>query len=301
MNPFHKAGRFWRGNLHTHTTVSDGKLDPEHVCQFYQAAGYDFIALTDHFHPYFQWRLADGRPYQTDDFLVLTGAELHAPGLEFSDLWHLLAVGLPFDFAPLGEHEDGPQLAKRALDTGAFVAIAHPEFYHLSEGEARSLGDVHAIEIFNGTSIDHNDKPYGWALFDVLTARGHRYSACATDDAHFDPERNDALLGWVMVKSEQLTSDAILTALKAGDYYSSTGAEIYDLQVSREKITVHCSPAERVFVTGISYQALAVSGNGIRTAEFDLAKFKSPYARITVRDHLGRRAWSNVFWFESIG
>jgi hypothetical protein len=296
--PFSKPGRFWRGNLHTHSTVSDGALTPEAVCAFYRTAGYDFIALTDHFHPYFKWQIADTRPFRTDDFTTLIGAELHAPGLSFGYPWHILAVGLPLDFPMVVEGEDGVVLARRALDAGAFVAVAHPEFYNLTEADALSLVGAHAIEIFNGTSIDHNDKPLGWALFDILLARGYRYTACATDDAHFQPSRADALLGWVMVKSESLEPDALLMALKAGDYYSSTGPEIYDIQVfPGDKIVVQCSPAERVFVTGYGYHAASTYGNGILSAEISLKGFDSPYARVTVRDAKGGRAWSNPFWF----
>ena len=46
---FTAPGRFFRGNLHTHSTLSDGRLEPEEVCRRYRAEGYDFIALTDHF------------------------------------------------------------------------------------------------------------------------------------------------------------------------------------------------------------------------------------------------------------
>ena len=38
---FSRPGRFWRGNLHTHSTLSDGHRSPEEVCRFYAAAGYD--------------------------------------------------------------------------------------------------------------------------------------------------------------------------------------------------------------------------------------------------------------------
>jgi hypothetical protein len=30
---FTTSGRFWRGNLHTHSTRSDGVLDPAEVCR----------------------------------------------------------------------------------------------------------------------------------------------------------------------------------------------------------------------------------------------------------------------------
>ncbi|MES2814667.1 MAG: phosphotransferase, partial [Pseudomonadota bacterium] len=38
---FTAPGRFWRGNLHTHCTNSDGVLSAEEVCRRYKAEGYD--------------------------------------------------------------------------------------------------------------------------------------------------------------------------------------------------------------------------------------------------------------------
>jgi hypothetical protein len=37
-----------KGDLHIHTTVSDGCESPEMVSVYYRKAGHDFIALTDH-------------------------------------------------------------------------------------------------------------------------------------------------------------------------------------------------------------------------------------------------------------
>lgn len=45
---FHSSGKWFRGNLHTHTTLSDGRYTPERAAALYRDAGYDFIALTDH-------------------------------------------------------------------------------------------------------------------------------------------------------------------------------------------------------------------------------------------------------------
>src|SRR5207302_1437804 len=128
--------------------------------------------------------------------------------------------------------ESGPGIAARALDAGAFVAAAHPAWYGVTEQDIRSLGAIHAVEIYNGTAIDHNDKPDSWYVLDLLLRRGARYSACATDDAHFNPDRADRLCGWVNVRSETLDPDALLAALKAGDFYSSTGPQIHDIQLS---------------------------------------------------------------------
>ena len=294
--PFDKPGQFYRGNLHTHSTRSDGRLTPEAVCEIYRDNGYDFLALTDHFLGRYKFPLVDTTPYRTADFVTLYGAELHAPATEIGVLWHILAVGLPLNFAPPTDAETGPQIAQRAVRAGAYVAVAHPAWYGLSEADVLSLGEVDAIEIYNATSEDHNDKADSWHIADVLLARGHRYTACATDDAHFNPERHDFARGWVMVRAPELTPDALLAALKAGHYYSSTGPAIYDVQVRNRTVTVYCSPAERVFVTGQGSQAKSAAGWSLTEARITLNHFDSPYCRVTVRDAQGRRAWTNPIW-----
>ena len=43
-------GYAWlKGNLHSHTTCSDGRLSPQQRADAYAAAGYDFLAITDHY------------------------------------------------------------------------------------------------------------------------------------------------------------------------------------------------------------------------------------------------------------
>src|SRR5687768_6541151 len=100
--PFSRPGRFWRGNLHTHSTLSDGHRSPEEVCRFYETAGYDFLALTEHFQERYGWPLVDTRPFRSATFTTIIGAELHSAQdrMELGAPWHILAVGLPLDFAP---------------------------------------------------------------------------------------------------------------------------------------------------------------------------------------------------------
>ena len=69
--PFQRKGRFWRGNLHTHSTRSDGRLPPEAVADFYKGAGYDFLALTDHFWEHCGYPITDTRPLRTKAFTTL--------------------------------------------------------------------------------------------------------------------------------------------------------------------------------------------------------------------------------------
>ena len=295
--PFDQPGRFWRGNLHTHSTRSDGALSPEEVCALYRRAGYDFLSITDHFMERYDFPVTDVRSQDSTDFITIPGAELHTGQTELGSVWHILAVGLPFDFARTPDDEAPDALARRAMDAGAYVAVAHPNWYALTERDIESLGPVHAIEIINGIAADHNDGADSWAIADVFLGRGRRYTACATDDYHGHENRDDFQRGWVHVKAESLTADALVDALKRGAYYSSTGPEIYNIQIKAGNVAqIDCSPADRVWVTGVGSMSAYAYGVGKSRFEIDLTKFQSPYCRITVRDRYGRRAWSNPIW-----
>ena len=45
---FKDNGNWYKGNLHAHTTTSDGKLTPEKSVLVYKQHGYSFMCLSDH-------------------------------------------------------------------------------------------------------------------------------------------------------------------------------------------------------------------------------------------------------------
>lgn len=294
--PFHQPGRFYKGNLHTHSTRSDGKLEPQEVIAAYRARGYDFIALTDHFIVPFDFPITDTRAWRTDDFTTLLGAELHTPETEGGEWWHLLAVGLPLDFAPTAPSETGAALAARAVAAGAFLAIAHPAWYTLTLADALTIASAHAVEVYNENCAASNDRGESWYLTELLLAQGRRLNALAVDDAHFAPDLPDAFGGWVHVRAEQLTPEALLAALKAGHYYSSQGPEIYDIRIERGDAIITCSPCGAVMLTGTTSRTALQRGVDITECTLSLGEFGRSYARLTVIDAAGKRAWSNPFW-----
>jgi hypothetical protein len=296
QGPFAAPGRFYRGNLHTHSTRSDGSLAPEAVVAAYRERGYDFLALTDHFLPPFDFPITDTRPYQTEDFTTLLGAELHASRTEFDDFWHILAVGLPPDFAPWDPAETGPQIAARAADAGAFVGIAHPAWYGLTLDEALSVESAHAVETYNYNCLICCDRADSWHIYDQMLARGRRLNAYACDDAHFHPNEPDAFGGWVQVRAESRTPDALLAALKAGDYYSSTGAELINLDLNGDDLTIECAPASAVVLSGYGAHAITHREDGLTRCTLPVREFAGSYVRVTVLDAAGHRAWSNPLW-----
>ncbi|MFN7633350.1 MAG: hypothetical protein ACK5PI_01315 [Acetobacteraceae bacterium] len=293
---FATPGRFFKGNLHTHSTVTDAGRAPEEVCAIYREAGYDFLSLTDHFLARFGWPIVDTRPWRTNSFTTILGAEVHAPATSLGEIWHILAVGLPTDFAPAAPDESGADLAARCIDAGAFVALAHPAWYALDVADADTIPGAHAVEIYNHTSQVRTDRGDGWYLLDQLTARGRRMTGCATDDAHF--KCDDWFGGWVQVKADVLDPDALVAALKAGRYYSSQGPAIHDVRWGARTVEVECSPAARIMALGHgSANAYTLAPNQTRAVlEIDRL-VPGGWGRVVVVDALGRKAWTNPVVF----
>ena len=114
----------------------------------------------------------------------------------------------------------------------------------MTDRDVMALGPIHAIEIYNASASDDNDSADSAYMLDMLLAQGQRLSACATDDAHFVLNTRDRATGWTMVKSETRDPEALLAALKAGNYFSSSGPEIHDLVVEPgERLTCAAHPS----------------------------------------------------------
>lgn len=303
LSAFTAPGRFWRGNLHTHCDRSDGCLTAEEVCRRYRAEGYDFLALTDHFIGKYDYPITDTLPFRGNGFTTILGAELHSGAMQNGELWHILAVGLPDDFAPsnspgflpVEDQETGPEIAQRARDAGAFVAVAHPQWSGMTLDDARSIDAAHAVEIYNHGCFAGCDRADGAHTADLLLSEGRRLSLIATDDAHFTEP--DHFGGWVMVKAEENSPEVLLEALKRGDFYSSQGPELRGVELEGDTMIVESSAVSSVIVQGHGSAATARHGESMTRTEVPLVRFyNSPWLRVTVIDRAGRRAWSNPIW-----
>lgn len=294
LEAFQSAGSFRKGNLHCHSMNSDGDLSPERVCSYYAEAGYDFVCLSDHFLPRYGFPISDTTPYRREGFTTLLGAELHAGAMSAGEIWHILGVGLPADFAPTPEGESGPELAQRALDAGAFVAIPHPEWYGLNLDDALSMPEgVHAVEMHNHTSHVAVGRGGGSFLLDQMLVAGRMAGAIAVDDAH--RYNGDALGGWVMVKAAENTPEALLDALKRNACYASTGADIVHAEIANDHLYVETSPASLITLTGNGSRGEKAYGQGMRFAKLPLERFAGSWARLTVHAADGTKAWGQPF------
>jgi hypothetical protein len=117
----------------------------------------------------------------------------------------------------------------------------------------------------------------------------------AVDDAHIRREHPGWNGGWVMVNAPECRPEALMTALRSGNFYSTCGPEFLSIEYGDGKLTVHTSPVQYVRLVG-------PADKGMRTGSFDgetrqEATFEFPanwaYAYLEIEDVRGRRARTN--------
>ena len=131
LNPFEEKGSWFKGNLHTHSTHSDGTFQPEELIDGFRKHGYHFLAMTDH------GRVAP--QIRGENFMVISGVELTENGAH--EVW------LNPDVSSYGRTfvtgEDLPVTAQ------TLKVLCHPYWSCLTAADMQALHGFFAVEIFN--------------------------------------------------------------------------------------------------------------------------------------------------------
>ena len=301
-DPFVDAGTWLRCALHAHTTRSDGELSPEGLVALYERAGFDVVAITDH------WVRTDAP--STDRLLVIPSSELSCllPGEADG---HLLALGIDAD--PLEFVRTRPDLAEAAAwvgEHGGVAYLAHPYWTGLP-ASGLSLGDgVAGIEVYNAGCELEVGRGLSTVHWDELLERGVHCLGIAADDSHH--AERDSAFAWVWTYAAERSTGAVLEALASGRFYSSTGPALDELRVDEAAVEVSCSPCSRITLctgrkrgtsvssgpSGYWYggEILAESDDGeITRARLDRPP-RTRFGRLELVDRYGRKAWTNPLW-----
>jgi hypothetical protein len=277
-------GPWFKGNLHLHTHFSDGRLSPEVVARKYADAGYDFIAVTDHWNTY---RSSNGDAHP---LLVLSGVELDGRDANGS-YFHVLVVGLD---RPIPKGTPLNMAIDMARRQGAMVIWAHPHWTGNTVGEAL-WHDFDGLEVYNHGCQSEIGKGYAGALWDEMLEIRPEFLGIAVDDAHFLPESMFWQGGWVMVNADRCETSAVVNAIRAGRFYSTQGPLIHSLSVCGGKVRVRTGPVRTVRLVGPRHHGRWVhADNDFCEASFDLPGGWG-YWRLETEDAAGKRAWTNPF------
>lgn len=319
-----ERGHYYKGNLHSHTVNSDGKLTPEESVALFRSQGYSFLCFSDH-DRYSDYRDA----FDSDDFIILPGLEASAnlmdpdvPGarLKVHHLHGILgnsamqaAASTRFrhlEYLPVPVYEgewDGLAVAQGVANTlrnhGCLVTYNHPIWSRVEAEDFCDLNGIWALEIYNYNTVNESNTGFDTTYWDKILRSGRQIFAFASDDNHNEGLFDDACGGWIVVKADTLDHDAIIDAMLVGNYYSSSGPAIYNWGIKDgNTVWVDCSPCERVnFICGGYINAggtvIAASRDGMKHVEFTL-KGTETYVRLECVDYAGKTAWSNAHFLE---
>jgi hypothetical protein len=275
-------GQWLRGNLHTHTTNTDGQNKPQTVINKYARLGHDFLAISDHdiYTAAKQYRTWDNK-----GMIMMPGNEISASGP------HILHVAPDRFVEPLMPRQE----VINRIDEGAGLAvIAHPNWMGEFDGtkitQLQEWVGYHGLEIYNGLINRLQGSPYCTNKWDLMLSQGRRLWGFANDDSHNDDDIGN---GWNVVCARERSVSAIREALKAGRFYASSGVEISRIAVRGSRLTIETENARRI---------VGVSAFGRRVAIVDDSAIvldmqeQWQYVRFECWGDGEQFAWTQPFW-----
>jgi len=328
--------RFYKANLHTHTTISDGHFTPEEIKAKYRAKGYSIVAFTDH------EVCINHSDLNEADFLALTGYELAinvtCPNKVNCKTYHLCLLSkAPENTAHVlydpkymivgncGKYAEGlniyskadrqfslecaNEVIRQANEVGYLVTYNHPNWSLNTREDYMGLRGLWGVEVHNNACKVLGYEDTDPHVFEELLRGGVMVNPVGADDIH---KAADAFGGWVMIGAKSLAYGDVIEAMERGDLYASTGAEIRSLTLQNGILKIACSPAEQIMVSSARRRAFvqrAETAEGITAAEIDLHNWyfepmegvpENAYFRVTVIGIDGKKAYTRAFTREEV-
>ena len=296
------ATSFRRGNLHTHTTNSDGGSSPEDVTRWYRDHGYAFLAITDHDHVTESDAL---RALEGPGFILVPGEEIT-----------MRVGGVPIHVNALCHRAkidggDRPTIeaalrgaVQEVRSQGGVALVNHPNFeWALRAPDLRHADGAQLLEIWSGHPFV---RPDGDALhasaeeiWDSALSSGQTFAGVAVDDMHYldvGPELAGPGRAWVEVFASELSSAAICEALARGRLYASNGASLRRIAVTPDELLVEPAGGD-VLVEFVGKGGKLLQGG--HAAKGAPATYRlrggEVYVRARIREDDGKRAWTQAY------
>lgn len=322
-----KEGKFYKANLHCHSTNSDGRLTPEQIKQQYKAEGYSVVAITEHEHIFDYSYLND------EDFLTITGYEVSVSQPQDKPSGQKKTTHLNFfaqdphcdthvaydpRYAGNVSKYAGPiynrqytiesknYMIEQANKNGFIVGYNHPAWSLESPEEILPLKGLFSVEIYNHISETEHHLGYSPETINAFAEAGYDVGCIAADDNHNLRSTNcrsaeaDSFGGVTYIKAKEFTYSAIYNALKNKEFYASTGAQLYDLYLDGRTVYVKCSPCQSLYILTGGRQSKTVirESDEITEAAFELDPKTTKYIRVVAKTTTGKFAFSKAYFVD---
>lgn len=283
MDPYAVPGRDRKAQLHCHTTHSDGRCSPQEVAERYRAAGFSFLALTDH------GVVTDTSGLSDSEFCVVPGVELTVPR-PFRPLGPHLACLL---IASVPRGRGLRELVVAVEEGGGICGLNHPSWTgNLWTGRwnvrwMRGVRGYRFVEVYNPHSDPEWDTRF-WAQVARICGADHPVFPVASDDFHHDAQLGR---GWVVVRVPEVSADSLRQALRSGAVYATTGPQA-SFGVRQGAVVVESDAAQIRFYDAAGRLKLHTD-RGV--AEY-VPHPTDGFVRVECLGRTSGRAWSGCFW-----
>lgn len=316
--------KYYKANLHSHSTFCDGQSTPEEMKRAYKDNGYSVMAFTSHEMMFDFTYLSD------DDFIALKGFEQATNNDQSNDpiLKHqsahfnfiakdpsidtIATYNYDYDFCHTKEQgdkvksfysgfnrlhntEDFNKVIAKSNELGFLCFYNHPVWSLHSYPDYIGLKGLCGMEIFNGDLAEY--------VYDDFLRQGIKLHCICSDDAHnvidTGAAKSPAFTGFTMLQPDEFTYAGIIDALENGKFYSSQGPEIKGITLEGNVLKIKTSPVEKISVHGTILPMDAWGdrkGDLIEEAEFVLGDSFSKFFRVSITDRYGKKAFSNAYY-----
>ncbi|MBK9264571.1 MAG: PHP domain-containing protein [Polyangiaceae bacterium] len=297
---------FQRGNIHAHSSWSDGDRPPRDVYIWYRNHGFAFVAITDH-----NSRTSPQtfKALEKKSFVIIAGEELTMSvankRVHVNGLCTKKTIG--------GGRQPSIRAAlvhaiEHVHAQGGVALINHPNFdWALTADDIRNAKGAELIEIYSShphvNSEGDAQRPSHEAMWDALLDQGEDIGGVAVDDAHYfnadKPNTSNPAkpgLGWVEVFASRLDRNVICEALRNKQLYSSSGATLSRIRVTADALSVwpkdQGATVEFIGDGGKVFEKKERSADGETTYQLRGTE-RYVRARITLPD--GKKAWTQAY------
>lgn len=316
----------YKGNIHMHTTRSDGDYPPQTAAEKYRENGYDFIMISDH---EIYWNSDE---LDKPGFLVLGGTEISvqmneerswiidyerkALGNTRSRHTHMHYCCVKDDSMPdegqfFVQDQKIERIVDRGIDSwntqvefmrrhGNIVFVNHPHWSRLAPELLLASQGISGFEVWNSGNVYKCGGRADEDIWDWCLMRGRKLNAVAADDSH--ESTTDFGAGFIIVQSSEFTKAGICRALKQGDYYASCGPKVYDMRIEDDVLHMRFSPVKHVKISGYDrdgYNFCPGGGNLFDSLEWPVNDVMR-YFRPVLIDAEGNEAWLQPVFVEDM-
>ena len=201
-HPYRSHANWYKGQLHCHTTNSDGRTPPPVLVGKYLDNGCSWLQISDH-----EVVTADDRAPDGRQIVRLLGRER---AIREGDM-------VCINYREPSITLTGQDTINAVVRAGGLVMLAHPESdVGYDRQELDRLRGMALVEMMNGPDGDASRE------WDYLLSTGRVVWGAASDDFHGNPEGTTSR-SFVVVNAPRLDPAALLENLRLGNFYASQG------------------------------------------------------------------------------